>query len=305
MKVLFVCSGNRVGVSPLIKNQAESLIAEGVEIEYFAIIGKGWKGYVHNIQKLRFYLKAHKYDIVHAHYSLTAFVASLAGAEPLVVSIMGSDLKAVKWYKYIIRMFRFLFRWKAVIVKSQDMYDTLHFKAARIIPNGVDTDKFKPMNKIDCQKQLNWDCSKKHLLFPASPFRREKNYSLALEAVAILENEAIELHYFDNTPNSITPIWYNAADAVVMTSLWEGSPNAIKEALACCRPIVTTNVGDVNFLLKNLEGTFITSFGKEEIASCLNDALRYKSTEGLKQIQSTQITSSTIARKIINIYTDQ
>ncbi len=305
MKVLFICSGNRVGVSPIIKNQAESLIAKGIEIEYFTIIGKGWKGYFNNIKKIRLYLKTHKYDIVHVHYSLSAFVTSLAGARALVVSLMGSDLKAAKWYKYIILLFQFLFQWKAVIVKSQDMYNELNLKSARIIPNGVNTDKFRPMDKTDCQKQLNWDSSKKHILFPASPYRREKNYSLALDAVHTLRKEDVVLHYFDNIPNSVTPIWYNAADVVIMTSLWEGSPNAIKEALACCRPIVTTNVGDVNFLLGNVAGTFISSFNKEEISSCLNNALQYNGTDGLKHIQSIQITSSIIAQKIINIYTNQ
>lgn len=125
MRVLFIASGNHGAVSPVVGNQAEALMSEGIEIEWYLLKGKGIKGYLKNVKPLRQYLKEHKYDAIHAHYSLTAFVASLAGAKPLVVSLMGSDVKAAGWYKFIIRLFAWLFRWKAIIVKSNDMYLSL------------------------------------------------------------------------------------------------------------------------------------------------------------------------------------
>ena len=105
IKVLFVSSGNSVeGISPIIKNQGESL-REKIELTYFTIKGKGVKGYLKATLGLRKHLKQNKYNIVHAHYSLSAFTASLAGAKPLVVSLMGSDVKTKYIYKFIIFSF--------------------------------------------------------------------------------------------------------------------------------------------------------------------------------------------------------
>ncbi|MBR0439547.1 MAG: glycosyltransferase, partial [Bacilli bacterium] len=91
MRILFVSSGNR-GYDPLIHNQGDSLAYQGNIIKYFPITGKGVLGYLSNVRKLKRYLKDNSFDVVHAHYSLTAFVVSLAKASPLVVSLMGSDV---------------------------------------------------------------------------------------------------------------------------------------------------------------------------------------------------------------------
>ena len=77
MKILFIASGNHGAVSPVVGNQAEALMSEGVEIEWYLLKGKGFKGYLRNVMPLRKYLKEHKYDAIHAHYSLSAFAASL------------------------------------------------------------------------------------------------------------------------------------------------------------------------------------------------------------------------------------
>ena len=103
MKILFVSSGNsQNGISPIIKNQGESIVKAGIELEYFLIKGKGIKGYFKSIFTLRKHLKNNTYDIVHVHYSLSAIVASLAGAKPLIVSLMGSDVKSNSWFKWIL-----------------------------------------------------------------------------------------------------------------------------------------------------------------------------------------------------------
>ena len=102
MRVLFVSSGNSVkGISPIIKNQGDSLVDMGVDLTYFTIKGKGFKGYSNSVFKLKKVLNKNEYDIIHAHYSLSAIVASFAGAKPLVVSLMGSDVKHNNYYKYI------------------------------------------------------------------------------------------------------------------------------------------------------------------------------------------------------------
>ena len=97
MKILFISSGNSSqGISPIIHNQGESLKKNGVILEYLTIKGKGLIGYLKSIPMIRKHIKKNKYDIVHAHYSFSAFAASFAGASPLIVSLMGSDVKSKK-----------------------------------------------------------------------------------------------------------------------------------------------------------------------------------------------------------------
>ena len=308
MKILFVASGNHGAPSPVVQNQGDALVSEGVAVDYFLSKGKGIKGYLKNVKPLRKYLKEHKYDAIHAHYSLSAFVAELAGAKPLVVSLMGSDVKAAGWYKFIIRLFAVFGGWKSIIVKSNDMFRSLGIKRAIIIPNGVNMERFLPMSKSDCQKRLGWDASKKHILFPANASRPEKDYALAETAVQKLKTDncqliTFELHAFENTPNAETPYWYNAADVVLMTSKWEGSPNAIKEAMACSRPIVATNVGDIAERTSGVDGCFVAqSREPQELASLLQNAFTYTETKGREKIIADQLDRHVINQRLIGVY---
>jgi teichuronic acid biosynthesis glycosyltransferase TuaC len=301
MKILFVSSGNsKVGISPIIQNQGDSLIREGVELEYFTIKGKDVKGYLKSIFTLREYLKNNSYDIVHAHYSLSAIVASLAGAEPLVVSLMGSDVKANNWFKWIIYFFNY-FSWSSVIVKSEDMHLSLGIRKALIIPNGINMNKFIPIDKNIAREKINWNKSKKHILFAADPNRKEKNFLLTKMAFEMISDTNIELHYLKNVPNNMMPYYYNAADVVMLTSLWEGSPNAIKEAMACNIPIVSTDVGDVKNIIGNTSGCFITENTKEDVSIKIMKAISCaKPTLGRKNIND--LNDVTVAKNIINIY---
>jgi teichuronic acid biosynthesis glycosyltransferase TuaC len=301
MKILFVSSGNsQNGISPIIKNQGESIVKAGIELEYFLIKGKGIKGYFKSIFTLRKHLKNNTYDIVHVHYSLSAIVASLAGAKPLIVSLMGSDVKSNSWFKWILYFFNYFF-WSSVIVKSKDMHSSLGIKNAHIIPNGINFDKFKPIDKKTSLDKLNWDKSKKHILFAANPNRSEKNFTLALSAFNILDDHNIELHYLENVPNNMMPYYYNSADVVMLTSLWEGSPNAIKEAMACNRAIVCTDVGDVRVLLSDTSGCYVAkSYDYKEIAQLIQKALQYQKTIGREKVNN--LNENNIATKIIEIY---
>ena len=309
MRILFVASGNQGAPSPVVKNQGDALVSEGVTVDYFLIKGKGIKGYLKNVKPLRKYMKEHKYDAIHAHYSLSAFVASLAGAKPLVVSLMGSDVKAAGWYKFIIRVFAAFGGWRSIIVKSNDMYRSLGIKRAIIISNGVNMERYRLMDKAECQKRLGWDSQKKHILFPANAVRPEKDFAIAEAAIQItnhqsqITNTRVVLHAYENTPNDETPYWYNAADVVLMTSKWEGSPNAIKEALACSRPIVATNVGDIAERTSGVEGCFVAqSREPQELASLIEKALAFTKTNGRDKIIADQLDRHIINQRLIEVY---
>lgn len=303
MHILFVSSGNSKNViDPIMQNQGESLVPLGHQVSHFTIKGKGLKGYIHNVFILNTYLKNNSFDIIHAHYSLSAFVASLAGATPIVVSLMGSDVKAAHSLKYIIKLFAFL-SWKTIIVKSKDMKDSSSLTKAHIIPNGVNLEKFRPIDKGKSLEITKWNIDKKHILFGANPARNEKNFKLAKEAFDLLGNKNIELHTLVDISNELIPYYLNAADVVLLTSLWEGSPNIIKEAMACNIPVLATDVGDIKELIGNISGCFVTSFEPNDIAEKLNMALVIgKSINGRERISELGLNSDRVATNIISVY---
>lgn len=281
------------------------MIAADCSVIYFLIKGKGLIGYLSNIRKLNRCLQKNNFDIVHAHYSFTAFVASFAHAKPLVVSLMGSDVKKGIIYCMIIRLMALFFSWKTIIVKSEDMQISLKMDKVMIIPNGVDLHRFNELDKIECQKKLGWNTNKKHILFPANIARPENNHQLLSAAVTEINNPNIETHWFNNVPNEDTPYWYNAADVVVMTSLWEGSPNAIKEARACNRPIVSTNVGNVKWLFGNVNGCYLSDFSVSNCAKKIKSALAFNGkTCGRQRIINLGLSNDLVAKRLVEVYNE-
>ena len=303
MKILFVGSGNHGKISPIIKSQGDSLVSENVVVDYFLIKGKGIMGYLKQIKPLKNYIRNNTFDVIHAHYSLSAFVASLSGARPLVVSLMGSDVKASSLYKMIIRMFASFFGWREIVVKSRDMYEDLNIKRAKIIPNGVDMNMFKPLDKNESRQRLGWDSKKINILFPANPSRIEKDFSLAKNAVGLL-NVDMAMHVFGQVDHRMTPMYFNAADVVFLTSKWEGSPNVIKEAMACGCPIVSVDVGDVRERMEGVEGCYVSNTrNPEELADLLKKALAFDGkTTGREKIIADGLDNRQVAHKLIAIY---
>jgi glycosyltransferase involved in cell wall biosynthesis len=276
MRVLFVSSGNnKYGISPIIHSQGRSLSNFDINIEYYAIVGKGIRSYLRHIFLLKKFLLNNKFDIIHTHYSLSAFVASIASAKPLVVSLMGSDIR-INWiYRKLIIIFYWLY-WDKLIVKSDEMKNTLGLKKCIVIPNGVNLSKFKPLDQNTCRTELGWSEDRIHILFLSNPARHEKNFLLTEMALKMLKTDTeIELHYLSDLPHDQIPNFINAANVAILSSLWEGSPNAIKEAMACNCPIVATNVGDIHWLFGMEQGYFITDFTPEDVAIKLSLAIEY------------------------------
>ncbi|MDY0222705.1 MAG: glycosyltransferase family 4 protein [Desulfobacterium sp.] len=299
MKVLFVSSANRGGIGPIVKAQGESLSWLGIAVDYYGITGKGARGYLSNILPLRKHILKTSPDIVHAHYSLCGIVAALTFAtNPLVVSLMGSDTKTGLISKAGIRFF-FKFFWDRVIIKSSSMQLVNCSKKCFVIPNGVDFDKFRPMKK-DTLK------NKKIILFLADPARESKNFTLARDAFHLLDTYNAELKVRYGVPQQDIPQILNAADIVLLTSKWEGSPNVVKEAMACNCPVVATDVGDVAWLFGNEPGYFLTRFDPRDVADKIRMALAFAQEKGKprgrEKIRKLGLDSETVARRIVGVY---
>lgn len=306
LKVLFVSSANRGQVSPIVQSQGNALEKAGVMIDYYGIRGKGLPGYLKNITPLNKHIKINQYDIIHAHYSLSAITATLAGCRPIIVSLMGGDVDLGRALNSLIRISNKLF-WSALIVKSKNIADRVGIKDCLIIPNGVDVSHFQPLDKDRSKGKLQWSKNKKCILFASNPNRKVKNYKLLEDAYRLLPHSTkVEIKTLENVPHSNIPMFMNASDVVVLPSFREGSPNVIKEAMACNRPIVATNVGDIAWLFGDMPGHFFTKFDPEDMAIQLMSALqfseKYGKTKGRNRIIHLGFDSESVSGQILSIY---
>lgn len=301
MKVLFISSGKSGDVGHVVKNQGESLARFGIEIEYFTIKSGFW-GYIRSIPRIRRVMKQGGYDLAHAHYSFSAFAASLAGSNPIVVSLMGSDAFMPRLIQKIIKIFAER-RWAATIVKTDEMKRILSMSAAYVIPNGVDTERFVPADKLGARQKLNLDPEKKIILFISVKNRPEKNLPLAQRAVELLGDGSIELLHISDVSNSVIPDYLNAADLLLLTSAREGGVNVIKEAMACNCPIVSTDVGDVRWVTMGTSGCLITGHDCDSVADNIRKVLALNErTNGRERIFELGLDSLSVADRVNKIY---
>jgi len=140
------------------------------------------------------------------------------------------------------------------------------------VPSGIDLERFAPLDRDECRVRLGWVDGRRHILFPAPASRPEKRYQLAEAAVARLRGTGceVDLHELDGVVHDEVPTWINASDAVLLTSTHEGSPNVVKEALACNVPVVAVDVGDVRQRLARVEGCFVAAPTAAELAAKLS-----------------------------------
>ncbi|MDD2228124.1 MAG: glycosyltransferase [Candidatus Cloacimonetes bacterium] len=303
LRVLFVLTGNKKDLSYIFVNQLESLAPALADYKVFTVQGKGLRGYLRNLLPLRREIKAFQPDLIHAHYSLCGYLSSLTGFKPIVVSLMGSDCRKGLSI-FLIRCFHNLV-WSFAIVKSQEMQAVLNLKhRIKLIPNGVDLGKFPFIGRMEACAELGFDPAWKYIIFIANPQRPEKNYALALEAVSTLAREDLRLFVVpNNTPHERINLYLRASSVLLLTSIYEGSPNVVKEAMACDLPIVSTAVGDVPKNIGGLPGCYVTSYSVKEVASALNNALLYEGpTQGRQRLLDLGLDATTVSRSILEIY---
>ncbi|MCU4975386.1 glycosyltransferase family 4 protein [Halobacteria archaeon AArc-m2/3/4] len=237
------------------------------------------------------------YDLIHANCGLTAPFALLQQERPIVVTFWGDDLM-----KYGIVTKRCANFFDAVIVRSEEMKDMLDCEAY-IVPSGVDMELFRPMDELKAKSILGWDNKDKHIIFPYSPERPKKNYPLAKEIVSKANNELKEdivLHHMSNVDFQKMPTYMNAADGLLLTSTREGSPNTIKEALSCNLPIVSTNVGDVEKRVQNVDLSYVCD-SKAELTNRLVEIIEAdQRTNGRGYVKEVSLES--MGDRLLEIY---
>jgi teichuronic acid biosynthesis glycosyltransferase TuaC len=302
MKILIVASANnpRREVAPFVQEQADSIRALGHETEFFPIIGKGWRSYLKHIGSLYKQVAANKYDIVHAHFIWSALVAVLQRKVPVVATFHGCDLNRQD-FRQISRHIVYPLSAHCIVV-NQQMTNYLPSQRTSWIPCGVNLKLFVPQSKTEARITLDMDPKAECILFCSIFDRIEKNSSLAFEAVGRLPHK-VNLMEFKGYNRTQSAILYSAVDMLLMTSIREGSPQVIKEAMAANCPIVTTDVGDVRWVIDSTENCHICSPDAREFGDKIKSILENKvRTNGRERIVQLGLSLEETANKIESVY---
>jgi len=264
-------------------------------------------GYWRALREMKAILKAGDVHVVHGHHSRSAYLAIWACADkiPIVVSFLGTDLYNMGTanrlaYRSVIR------RATAVIVKSERMRALITERQdVHVIPNGVDMSLFKPMDRFTCRKRLGLDTNYLYVLFAADPERVEKNFSLAQSAMEWLKaryrvSDCVLLPVY-GVPQEILAEYINACNCMILSSEYEGSPNVVKEAMACNVPIVSTDVGDVRELVNNTANCHVVAHDSRLLGDALYNVLSHEGpTDGRARVEHLSV--ERVAHIISNIY---
>lgn len=293
--------------------QAESLRQVGVEIEVLVLQGRLRKLiYPLGALQLRRRLATGSFDLVHAHYSYVGMVARTQRKVPVVVTYHGSDLlgpvgeqgKKPGWGNLIVAAGQRLARHvDAAIVQTAEMAGKLEKANVFIIPCEVDLDLFRPTNRERARAALGLAADKKYLLFAASPQNAVKRFPLAKATAEQLaaEDPAVELLVVFKETQERLALYMSACDALLFPSYQEGSPNIVKQAMACNLPIVATDVGDVRQVIGKTKGCYVCNPSVSEFVASVREILtRRLRTDGRGQIR--HLDSPAVARKILAVY---
>lgn len=291
------------------RQQEEHLKNHGVDIDTLAVSGKEVvDGGPEETRSYRHYMKTllefHKnythsdYDVVHANFGLTAPIALSQFSAPVVMTLWGTDLMG----KYGTVTKICARQCDAVMVRSKEMEEMLPC-TAEIVPSGVDLDQFRPLPTSEARRQVGWSDEYYQVLFPYSPGYTRKNYPLAEKIVEKVNNDLekqVKLQTISDVEHEKVPVYMNASDVILLTSSREGSPNTIKEAMACNVPIVTTNVGDVELRLKDVTNSYVGNSEEELIAGLRRVLMSGERTNGREEVR--EVSWENITKKIIEIY---
>jgi glycosyltransferase involved in cell wall biosynthesis len=307
-------SPERPALGTFVADQVRGLRDAGVKIElvYVDRTGGGRRAYGELAAAVRRAVAAAAPDLVHVMYGgvMADVVTRTVRDRPVLVAFCGSDLLGgratrgvVRWSERygVLASARAARRAAGITVKSRNLFEALPsgvHERTWIVADGVDLARFRPLDRRECRAALGLDADATHVLFPAAPHRPEKRYALAAAAVARLDG--VELQTLGGVRHADVPLWINAADAVLLTSLYEGSPNVVKEALACNVPLVSVDVGDVRERIEGVDGCFIAPAEPEALAAKLSEALGRGRIAGRERVQ--EVSLERINARLLEIY---
>jgi glycosyltransferase involved in cell wall biosynthesis len=285
-----------------VRDQVAAIRVRGIEVEEFGF-PRGRSNYLPALRRLRALLRRERFDLVHAHYGLAGWVARAAGARPLLVTFHGTDVR----HPIVGAMSRRL-AWQAdlaagvsrALFAEEDGRPGLPpVPGSAVLPCGPNLDRFAPAPRAAARAALGLDPGGRYLLFPADPARPEKRGDRAAALAAAAEATLL-------TGGSIEPeamsTWMNAADAVVVTSDYEGFGMAAIEALACDVPVLSTPVGIAPYLLAGIDGCLCAPFEVERWAAAARPHLAARDPRVAGSARAATLAAGPMAERVIEVY---
>ncbi len=200
-------------------------------------------------------------DIVHAHFGLTAWPALAVSASARALTVHGTDVRHPRTRLATAAVLPSIDLLAAV---SASLIAELPTGAARrraqVLPCGVDTVRFRSLERAGAREQLGLEPDGPYLLFAADPARASKRHDRALALARAVDAPLLTLGGVD--PERV-PLWVNAANAVLVPSDREGFGLAVLEALACEVPVLATPVGVHPEALAGVTGVLCAPFELE------------------------------------------
>ena len=274
MRVLVVARYKERGYAPFIAEQVASLQKTGVECRMFPVRSKGAKAYLRHLPALRKAIGEFSPDVIHAHYGLCGLLANLQRKVPVVTTYHGSDINEVPALR-LSRVAMLLSAYNVFV--SQRLIDIAKPKRNyALIPCGVNPEDYPQMGEAEARRQMGLSQDGTYILFAGAFDEPVKNATLARSAASMIAGaELLELKGYSRGQVACL---LRAVDVLLMTSLSEGSPQVIKEALVCGCPIVSVDVGDVRERIRGIEGCVIAAAGTDALAGELKAGLKYSPT---------------------------
>ncbi|GAB3993238.1 hypothetical protein GCM10028807_27990 [Spirosoma daeguense] len=308
MRILIVCSGNAPAFDfrkhqAFVYDQVEALkrLDLTLTFDYFFITGKGVTGYLSCLKQLTSQLKNQVYDCIHAHVAMSGMLANLQRQVPVITTFHGSDINLP--FSRIIAALVDALSSKTIYISHQLSQKAMYTTPSKrsVVPCGVDFDVFVPRDKAQSRQQLGLSLDKNYVLFSAGFDVAVKNYPLAKAALELLKNESMELLELKNYTREEVALLFGAVDVALMTSYSEGSPQFVKEALACNCPVVSTDVGDVRSIIGDITGCYVTSYEPADVASKIHYVVTNKQPISARE-HMRRFDNRLIAQQIWSVY---
>lgn len=301
MKVLIVARCKQGRYAPFITEQVRAVEGLGIQCRFFGIDKKGISGYFSHLRSFRRVIRDYRPDVIHAHYGFSGLFANSQRRVPVVTTYHGSDINNPK-LRFISRFSMFLSAWN-IFVSRKTLDIAKPRRCFDLLPCGIDLCDAQQTSISKARQEMGLDGEKKFILFSGSFSDAVKNAPLAKDAVSLLGSnvELIELRGYSREQVTLLMC---AADVFLMTSFSEGSPQVIKEALACGCPIVSVDVGDVRERMSGVDGCFVAeTYEPEELAGLLRQAISFEGrTQGLERVISDGLDNVSIAEKLSKIF---
>lgn len=308
MRILLVHSGNAVGGDSerytFVREQGTALQQLGCEVEYYAVVGTGVRGYLKNVKPLRKKIAESKPDVVHAHFGLCGMVAVLAAHKKVPVVITCHNGETLSKSANIITSLA-IQRADYSFCVAQHIYDKLYIKPKHymIQPCGIDMKDLPLVDKATAMQEMNLPKDKVNILFGGSFSNARKNAPLAQAAIALLNRDDVNLIEMRGFNRHQVNLLFCGCDMLLLPTKSEGSPQVLKEAMACNCPVVATDVADIAFLLQGVTNSYVTSFDPKDVADKIQRVINCSErTNGRERIDALHLDNPQVAEHLIKVY---